>query len=212
MKQQPWMCSLALFGIVLFASLSAFAQGKDNARFAWLSFAPEVGYVHFFESKFTGSGEKLDSRHGTVVKGHVDLGGDGLALEIAPLYAWQSCDLLGNFHAVGGEVTLALRGSFGSFYPGIGIGFHGSYLFNTPHMDRGTQLYARVPLGFTWYFVKYLGLVFEAGVMYGGTGIQFKESESSSSSRYDAIRGRLVGDIKFASGFGLDLLLGLRFP
>jgi len=184
----------------------------ETADFAWFSLAPEIGYLHFFRSKI-GSGVETEPRHGLVVKGHVDLGGDGIAVELAPVYSRQYTDgFPGDFHAVGGEITLVFRFSIGNVYPSLGIGFHGTYLFGNDYFSSGTELYGRVPVGFTWYFVKYLGLVVDVGFLFGGTGINIKKPGTNYTGTKTEELARLAGDIEFAKGFGLDLLIGLRFP
>ena len=189
------------------------ADNGGGTSFAWLSIAPEIGYVHFVEATVDKKLlAKIPARNGLTVKGHVDIGGDGIALELAPLYAWEKGGgLFGDFNVLGGEITLAFRFGTGSFYPGIGIGFHGAHIFANRYIKSGTQLYAPVPLGFTWYFVEYLGLVFEAGLMYGGTGVKAKKVTSGSSTDDDK-RNALASDMKFGAGFAFDLLFGLRFP
>lgn len=191
-------------------------SGGDT-EFAWLSVAPEAGYGYFFEGEFSGvNGEMLSARNAFVAKLHVDIGGDGLAVELAPLYEFEGCDkLLGDFNVLGGEVTLVYRFAAGSVYPSLGIGFHGAYIFPSDILSSGTQLYARAPLGLTWYFGEYLGLVVEAGVLYGGTGIKTKAVTISGTQQAGDLERRrnvLSDSMEFASGFGFDLLVGLRFP
>ncbi len=182
------------------------AEESSGSEFAWFSFAPEIGYVRFFEATVHEKlNAKLAARDGIVLKGHVDIGGDGIALELAPLYAWESGgEEFGDFNVFGGEITLAFRASIGSFYPGFGIGFHGAYIFENDYIDSGSELYARVPLGFTWYFAEYLGLVFEFGLMYGGTGVRVKEEVNHALAESDKP--------EFGAGFAFDILAGLRFP
>ncbi len=205
---------MILFSMVL----TTFANRAlaDEANFAWLSFAPEIGYAHFFEGdpKLDGFADvNFDKRNGFVIKGHIDLGGDGLAVELAPVFAWESSDggPLGDFSVLGGEITLVYRFGKNNVYPSIGAGFHGANIFPNEFIDAGCQLYARIPFGLTWYFLKYLGLVVEAGVMYGGTGIRAKSpSEFSDPATVNAATA--LSDMEFAPGFALDILVGLRFP
>ncbi|MCP4679769.1 MAG: hypothetical protein GY854_30620 [Deltaproteobacteria bacterium] len=187
-------------------SSPALADESSDSEFAWFSFAPEIGYVHFFETTVHEKlNAKLAARDGIVLKGHVDIGGDGIALEIAPLYAWESGGKeFGDFNVLGAEITLALRANSGNFYPGIGIGFHGAYIFENDYINSGSELFARVPLGFTWYFMEYLGLVFEFGLMYGGTGVRVKEEANHALAESDKA--------EFGAGFAFDILVGLRFP
>ncbi len=183
--------------------------GRSNAeghKFAWLSLAPEVGYTFFSKGELEEDyHSKIAARNGVVVKGHLDLGGDGLAFELAPTYAWQGCGgLVGNLNAFGGEATLVYRFKSGDIYPSIGLGFHGAYIFSNDNVKRGVEIFGRAPLGLTWYFVKYIGLVLEGGFMFGTTGIRFKNVEG--------VPGTLYEDTEYAFNLGFDLLVGLRFP
>lgn len=191
------------------------SEGGEQHKFSWFSLAPEIGYAHFFKSKIGSGGFRLSARNGLVVKGHVDLGGDGIAVELAPLYSRQYGDsFLGDFHVVGGEITLVFRFAIGNVYPSIGIGFHGTYMIGNDQFSSGTELYGRVPFGITWYFVKYLGLVVDVGFLFGGTGINVRavsEDENITGTKTEKW-ARLAGSIEFAKGMGFDLLVGLRFP
>lgn len=161
---------------------------KKPFRFASFSFSPQIGYSFFPESNFEYDNIKLkvDNRNSFVLKLHLDMGGDGLAFELTPFFANEKIggdlssfgkDLAGgvsgSFHAVGSQIGIAVRGSWGSFYPHIGIGFHSAFLFGDS-IEYGAELYGRIPLGFTWYVAKHLGLVMEFAFMYGATGIRGK--------------------------------------
>lgn len=196
----------AVAGLLLFTnSVSTLAQEPE---FPWLSVAPELGYQFFSAAKLEKDFDtEVGPRNGVTVKIHADVGGDKWGLEIAPLYAWQgSGDLAGNLSALGGEITLAYRFSFrGGVYPGIGIGFHGAYLLPNENIQKGCELAARIPLGATWYFLKYLGLVVEGGFMMGAVGIRFKDGT-------DAVLYALSQKTQYAFTLGFDLMVGLRFP
>ncbi|MCP4603838.1 MAG: hypothetical protein GY847_25520 [Proteobacteria bacterium] len=206
---------VVILAALVMVSTRARADDSSETEFAWLSFAPEIGYIHFFEAVVDSPLDaRVSARNGVIIKGHVDIGGDGIALEIAPLYARESGGgLFGDFNVLGGEVTLVFRASTGSFYPGVGIGFHGAYIFRNNYINSGSELYGRIPLGFTWYFFEYLGLVFEAGVMYGGTGVRAKRTDEDNP-RDDNKRAWLAesGKPEFGAGFAFDILVGLRFP
>jgi hypothetical protein len=187
--------------------LAPVKAGARNVDFPWLSLAPEVGYVYFNGAELEKDYHaEVPSRNGVVLKGHVDLGGSRWALELAPLFTWQSAGgLVGNLNGVGGEVGLAYRISSGNLYPGFGIGFHGVYYTPNDAIQHGLDLMARFPIGMTWYFANYLGLVLEGGFMLGTTGIRFKEAE-------DAVRSNLSETTEYAFVLGFDLVVGLRFP
>jgi hypothetical protein len=199
------MLSALVICLVGFSSTAA----AEPAKFPWLSIAPEVGYQFFGKGTLV---KDLDAtigpRHGAVVKAHVDLGGDKFALELSPLYAWQGTpNVMGSQSTVGGEITAVYRFSSSSVYPNIGIGFHGTYILPNENIVGGTELLARVPLGMTWYFIRYLGLVIEGGFMFGGTGVRFKDSATQIPYAY-----ALSEKIEYAFVLGFDLLVGLRFP
>jgi hypothetical protein len=203
--------------VLTLAAAEGSAEESEASGFSWFSIAPEVGYQYFFETEIDEDYDAvIGGRHGLVLKGHLDFGGDGVALEVAPIFAFESgSGLWGDFAVLGGELTLAFRGSWGSFYPGFGIGFRGAGIFENDRIHSGAELYARIPVGFTWYFWSHLGLVFEVGVMYGGTGIRPKDVEDPDpTDEDDTIRNNLAetDEMYWGAGFGLDILLGLRFP
>ena len=206
--------SLIPTAVIMTSLLAGASAARADGGFAWLTIAPEMGYVHFFKTTLDEEFDvKLGARNGLTVKGHVDIGGDGLALEVAPLYSWQSAGgTFGSFSALGGELTLVYRSSFKSFYPGIGVGLHLAGIFANDIIKSGLELYARVPVGFTWYFAKHLGLVFEAGAMFGGTGIRMKEQSGASLEEQEINALANTGDIYWGPGFGFDIMAGLRFP
>jgi hypothetical protein len=206
-----------IVGIIAATAFSAIFSNKARADedFSWLSIAPEIGYVHFFKTRLDKDrfDVPLSARNGMVLKGHVDIGGDGIALELAPLWELESAErVFGKWSALGGEITLVYRGAFGDFYPSIGVGFHGSGIVGNVVIKSGAQLFARVPLGFTWYFSEYLGLVFEVGVMYGGTGLRMIEQSGTSQEAQEITALAGTGDIYWGPGFAFDIMAGLRFP
>ncbi|MBN2804439.1 MAG: hypothetical protein JXR91_15195 [Deltaproteobacteria bacterium] len=161
---------------------------EEPNGFSGFSISPQVGYSYYPGSEYDYNGIKLqvDKRNSFVAKVHLDLGGDGIAFEIAPLIAFEkiggdlssfSEDLgsgvSGSLFALGGQTNIVFRGSWGSFYPHLGIGFHGTYLFGD-NIEYGAEIYGRIPLGFTWYFAKHVAMVVEFAFMYGATGIRGK--------------------------------------
>ena len=94
----------------------------------------------------------------------------------------------------------------GAAYPGVGLGFHATYLFPNDKVQHGLELMGRVPLGLTWYFLKYIGLVVEGGFLFGATGIRFKND--SAVPEFQALNE----NTEYAFTMGFDLMIGLRFP
>jgi hypothetical protein len=189
----------------LWLSFAMDADAKPNLP--WLTFAPEVGYQFYSGGELEKAyGTRVPARHGVLVKGHVDLGGDAWAVELVPLYSWERCrGKVGNLNALGGEVNLVYRFNMTKTYPHLGLGFRGAYLFPNDNIKAGNEVYGRVPVGITWYFVKYIALVLDAGFMFGGTGIRFKENDDPETSN-------LAGKTEYAFTLGFDALIGIRFP
>ncbi len=193
-------------GLAVLFGLSQRAEASGR-QMPWLSLAPEVGYVFFGEGELEDHYHaKVPNRHGVVLKGHVDLGGDYGALELAPLYTWQhAAGRVGDIRGFGGEVSWVYRHPSGPLHPGIGIGFHGVFYAPNDHIQRGVDLMARIPIGMTYYFSRFLGFLMEVGPMLGATGIRFKADD-------DPVRYNLSEKIEYALVFGVDILVGLRFP
>ena len=165
---------------------------EEDEFFNKFTVAPEFGYMFFPKSELTvgGFSATVEARNSLVAKLHFDLGGDRWGFDIAPLFAMEfggitpntggfdpaAFDLSrgvtsGDFQAVGGELTLVYRFKVGRFYPHIGLGFHGTYLMGS-EIDYGTELYGRVPVGFSIYMGKSVAFVMEGGLMFGVTGIR----------------------------------------
>jgi len=167
-------------------------EGECESPFGWFSAALEVGYGYFPASEFETTVKDIktkltiEQRHAFIGKLHLDLGGDGIAVEIAPFIAVEGSDISalqvnpgqgmggglgGDFVAVGGQLNLVYRFGSKAFFPHLGIGFHGAYLVSED-IDYGAELYGRIPIGFSAYFAKNAAFVMEVGLMYGATGIK----------------------------------------
>jgi hypothetical protein len=179
--------------------VSTYADDEEQ-KFAPISFSPQIGYAYFPESDYEVKGLKfsVDNRNSFVLKLHFDLGGDGLAFELVPLLAYQkiggdissfgsdlSGGVAGSLLAVGGQFNLMVRGSWGSFFPHLGIGFYGAYLYGDG-IEYGADIYGRLPVGFTWYVAKHLGIVVEFAFMIGATGIRKKAPDTNEL--YDSLQ------------------------
>jgi hypothetical protein len=166
-------------------------EGEDGP-FAWFSVAPEVGLAIYPAADLTIKGVpfSINRRTGFVAKVHLDLGGAGLSVDLAPLIAVEGAGgfhldasqgvgggLGGDYVAFGGELSLLYKFRAKSFFPHLGIGFHGTYL-TSDKLEYGSELFGRIPLGFTWYVAEDFGLVFEFGFMYGVTGIRWKFTDA----------------------------------
>jgi hypothetical protein len=168
-------------------------EEEENEVFSWFSLVPQIGYLFFPEGQMevNGFNATVDQRNGLVAKLHFDLGGDGIAFEIAPIFALEvggiNTDATGfgnlstldlsqgfsgaNFLAVGGQIGIVYRFDVGKFFPHLGLTFYGTYLTGS-EIDYGTELYGRIPIGFTAYMGEHIAFVLEVGLMYGATGIK----------------------------------------
>lgn len=167
-------------------------QAAEEDYFFWLTVAPEVGYLFFPRSALAVQDytAKVEPRNGFAAKLHFDMGGDGLAVEIAPMFVVEAGGVnptgggfgnigvdfseglfSGTFQGIGAQFAVVYRFEVGRFFPSIGGGFHGNYLWGS-EIEYGTELYGRIPIGATVYVGKNIGLVFEIGLMYGVTGIK----------------------------------------
>lgn len=164
---------------------------KEDGPFAWFSVAPEVGLAIYpaADMMIKGIQFTINRRIGFVGKVHLDLGGAGLAVDLAPLIAVEGANvhldasqgvgggLGGDYVAFGGELSILYKFHAKSFFPHLGIGFHGTYL-TSDALEYGSELFGRIPFGFTWYVAEDFGLVFEFGFMYGVTGIRWRFTEA----------------------------------
>lgn len=259
---------------------------EDDQALSWFTASPQVGYTFFPQAQMSYQGftTTVSPRNGLVAKLHLDLGGDGIGFEIAPLFGFQTGGIdnlggsLGDFNVdpakasflnVGGEMAIVYRFHLGYFYPHLGIGFHGSYVFGGD-IEYGAQIYGRVPVGFSLYMGKSVALVVEAAFLFGATGmkqpfratvdaaeleslgldsqtaadmtadlesvqdlsdleafkdkyqgqIDYLETQQAASGAgidpeklmQDAATNAVADSIRFGSGIGLELTVGLRFP
>ena len=233
-------------------------EEDEESPFGWFSLAPEVGFAYYPAADIEVRGFPLEvqPRNAFVFKLHLDLGGDGLALALAPLVAVERSGgsladvtsvgvdlsqgvgdgLGGDYVALGGELSLVYRFEIGSFFPHLGIGFHGAYL-TADSIEYGAELYGRVPIGFSWYVAEHLAIVLEAGLMYGATGIrgtglddpaalaaevdvgdectdpQTLENDPELATQCQAaVEDQMSEKLQFGTGFAFDVMIGLRFP
>jgi len=179
------------------------AEEEENpdAPFNWFTVVPEVGYLLYPASdlEMQGITFTVNQRMGFVGKVHIDLGGAGLSVDLAPLIEAEGANgfkldasegvgggMGGDYVGFGGELSLLYKFHVGPFFPHIGIGFHGAYL-TSDALEYGSEIYGRIPLGFSVYMGKSVAFVFEFGFMYGVTGIRWKFTE--------AMKRELLSDI-----------------
>ena len=149
--------------------------------------------VHALEPVLAQDIRAATGRQSFVGKVHLDFGGDGVAVELIPFAGIEATGsdfsnfdvdlnqsvgggLGGDYVALGLEASLVYRFSAKTFYPHIGFGCHGGYLISD-EIEYGAEIYARLPMGFTWYMAEHFALVFEFNLMYGVTGIRGKTTD-----------------------------------
>lgn len=160
------------------------------------------------------------SRGAPAVMANLYLGdGFGLAFDIEGYMAFE--DQI----TFGGYLGPAFRFHIKRMYFSIGAGLRVGYLRdrtlpNGELLTQGLDLYGRFPLTLTYYVADGLGLVFEFGFGWGGTGAKF-----GNVSPDPALLGGLPPDLvmqaaaqadsvgfQFAGTGTFDGSIGLRFP
>jgi hypothetical protein len=193
-------------------------EDDDEGRMAWFGLGVEIGYQHFSDASFdSGEDPAVDAiiggipeRDNTTLTFTLDLGGDGLGLQLAPYYAKgeiRDTDLT----TVGVFVGGMLRPHFGSVYPHVGVGLQAGYM-SADIITYGLDLYARVPLGVTFYPVSNLALVAELGLGWGMTGVQYPTQELEVDTGQGISVTATSPDLEFGTTTLYDLSIGLRFP
>jgi hypothetical protein len=192
-------------------------EDKDGPM-GWGGFGVELGYQHFSDASFDSGGDPateaiiggIPERDNRTIALTIDLGGDGLGLQLSPYYATgeiRQVDLTTFGLFIGGMY----RPHFGNVYPHIGIGLQAGYM-SADIITYGLDLYGRVPLGITYYPLKNLGLVAELGLGWGATGVQYP----TQSIEVDTGQGISVTatspDLEFGTTTLYDVSIGLRFP
>jgi hypothetical protein len=144
---------------------------------------------------------KVSERAGVILKLHFNLLGDGLGIEINPLFSseWTGDTEVEKFTALGAQLGIAYRFHIRRFYPKIGIGGHVAYL-KGDNVDAGLEAYGRLPIGFSIYFVRFMAIDFEVAWMSGVTGIR------------TAGLGVFDDHIRYDYTSGLEAVIGIRFP
>ncbi len=174
----------------------AFAGDEDeeDGPIGWFTFAPKGGY----QFAMGGSAAGVDGvdRNSFKLLLNLDFGGDGYAFELAPYFTIgdTATQPFGDLMSAGLYLGLfTWRIHAGNWYPHFGLGTTLGVIFGSGNIGLETGL--RVPIGFTWYAIRDLGIVVEVGPGYMLSGW-----------------GSTFGDIGFGSGFAMDAMVGLRVP
>ena len=181
-------------------------ERRKDVRMPFLTAAVDAGLVFLsdinLDAKDNGVPTKLkvSPRSGVIAKLHLNLLGDGLGIEINPFVsaAWTGDNDIEKIIAVGVQLGVAYRFRIRRFYPKIGVGGHLAYLGGD--IDHGLEAYGRFPIGFTIYFLRFLGFDMEVAYMTGTTGIK-----TEGMGVFDKIQ-------RYDYSHGLEVVIGLRFP
>lgn len=184
----------------------------------WAGIGFEIGYQHFSDASFDTGGDPateaiiggIPERNNRTLALTLDLGGDGLGLQLSPYYATgeiRNTDLT----TIGVFVGGMLRPRFGSVYPHVGVGLQAGYM-SADIITYGLDLYARVPIGITFYPVSNLALVAELGLGWGMTGVQYPTQELEVDTGQGISVTATSPDLEFGTTTLYDLSIGLRFP
>lgn len=162
-----------------------------------------LGDMMLSTDDYTGTEQNLTitQRGGAIVKLPINLLGDGLGIEITPFLSGERTgdDGIEKITSVGGQLGFAYRFRIRRFYPKIGIGGHIAYL-GGDDINHGIEAYGRIPIGFTWYFARFMALEVEVAAMVGATGIRTNGTGVFSNRMYYDTTG------------GLEFAVGFRFP
>jgi hypothetical protein len=196
------------------AAVEAEEKDDEDKPFNWFTIAPEVGYLLYpaADMQMQGITFTVNQRMGFIAKVHVDLGGAGLSVDLAPLIEAEGANgfkldasqgvsggLGGDYVGFGGELSLLYKFHVGKFFPHLGLGFHGAYL-TSDALEYGSELFGRIPLGFTAYMGESVAFVFEFGFMYGVTGIRWKFTDAMKSDLQDELVNDLGVDLSATGG------------
>ena len=196
------------------ADTTSAEEDDEDGPIGWAGIGVKIGYQYFGDASFD-SGEDaastvvggIPARKNTTVALTIDLGGDGFGVQLSPFYA--SGELRDEkLSTVGLFAGGMYRPHFGKVYPHVGVGLQAGFM-SADIIDVGLDFYARIPVGFTYYPLKNLGLVAELGLGYGVTGVQYP------TQSFDVGDGSISvssPDLEFGTTFLYDLSIGLRFP
>ena len=172
----------------------------DDDPMAPFAIAPRLGYSWFGPARGDFQIGDLSARNCLLVNLGLNMGGSGAGFNLTPYYSYEKGDSA--FHSLGFGMEFIYRWLLAKkWYPHFGFGSKIGYLFASD-IDVGLEIYLRIPVGFSYYFLEDLGLIFDFGFGYGFTGIMPKNVDTI----YE------FSDLRFGHGFMVDMSLGLTFP
>ncbi len=194
---------------------------KKEFELPWFTLAPKSGYAYYMKGS-KAVNEEIDARHAAVVALGLDMGGDGAAFSLEPTYVYESFgNGLDQIHMLGLHMGFNHRWVINRWaIPSLGFGIRSGYLMGDT-IDYGLESYARLPIGYTFYPVKHLGITAEFAFGYGMTGLAPKGAidklacEKRSQIAVDLGDDPIDcsgGDFSLTHGMLLEFMLGIRFP
>ncbi len=188
--------------------------------------SPKLGYA-WLEKMESSENFDVPTRDAFKVMLDLDFGGDGFGFRLSPYFSYQTAQarkctttiLNGilpsqncsdddkvpidyHFKALGLYFGSMYRFRIWNIHPSIGLGTQAAYLWDD-NIEHGIELFGRLPLEILWYPTDHLAVVVEVAFLYGITGIQ-----NSNKLKNYAINL----DFNVGQGFGVDALVGIRFP
>ncbi len=172
----------------------------DSDPMAPFAIAPRLGYGWFGPARGDFKIGDLSARNALLINLGLNMGGSGAGFDLVPYYAYEKGDSA--FHSLGFGMQFTYRWLLErKWYPHFGFGSKIGYIFASD-IDLGLEMYLRIPVGVSYYFLEDLGVIFDFGFGYGFTGIMPKNVDTV----YE------FDDLRFGHGFMVDLSLGLTFP
>ncbi len=173
-------------------------KNREKIPFPHFTLEPKLGFIYLSRARMDD--RVLGDRFGLEVLFGLSLGGNQYSFEFDPIFVYEDGGSARLGDVVGGGAYMGMVYRLGNwtgdrFIPGFGLGIRGVYLWSS-EIDYGLELYGRAVVELNWYLVKGLGIYAELGLLYGATGLK--------SDAYP--------DLTMGSGFGVDILAGLRFP
>lgn len=130
----------------------------------------------------------------------LNFGGSGFGFDLQPSISFGDVTAIGLYFGPAYHLEINPK-----VYVNFGLGLQTRYWLSVGdlpagvELDKGADLFARVPVGATYYAAPDLGLFVELGLGYGAQGSAYKVLGTSS-------------DFKFGAGYGFDIGVGVRWP
>jgi len=199
-------------------------EGRDDDPMGGVGLGLKAGYLFFGETEYeqvvpvtlppdisSQLQKRVQPSRGAPTVGLELFLGNGLG------FAWDSEVYLmfDDSLVIGGFMGPAFRFHIKRLYVSLGAGLRVGYLTDDS-LDAGLDLYGRIPISLTYYVSDGLGLMFEFGFGWGGTGVKFKEApvvpglSPEQQAQFDALASDF--NFQFAKTGTFDGAIGLRFP